>query len=82
MDTDIDELEPRNGSILPPVLHEDATPEEMVKAVNGLAVELQLIRMAFQAQGTAFALHCKRVELALGIAKTRDTDPAPPGDGT
>jgi hypothetical protein len=78
MGTDnLDELEMRNGGPLPPTLQPDATHEEMVKAINGLALELQFIREAFQEQGTRIEMFCTRIERALGVARSRTTDPAP-----
>jgi hypothetical protein len=45
MVSDFDELDMHsNGDTLPPVLRSGASPDEMVRAINGLAVELQLMR--------------------------------------
>lgn len=79
---DIDELEPaKNGSTLPPAVRQDATRQEIVDAVNGLAIELQLVREAFQEQGTRIEKGFQRIEKLLGYARTRTTDPAPPPEG-
>lgn len=68
---------PRNGSARPP-LPEDATPEEMVKAINILAKavgdqarELQLIREAYQEHGKAIGAILERVEKALDAREQR-----------
>lgn len=80
MGTELDELEQRNGGPLPPALKPDATPEEMVKAINGLAVEQQLSRLSIQELGTRIETFCNRIEKMLGVARERPTDPAPKGD--
>jgi hypothetical protein len=86
-----DELEPRNGAM--PPLPDDASLEDVIRAINGLrdavaelakaskshGVELGGIRAAFHEQGTRIETFCRRIERAL---RTRDTDPPPPGEAT
>lgn len=79
----------RDTSKRPPALPPEAQLEDVIEAVNRLAassrthsVELEGIRLAVQAQGTNIETTLRgalqRIETALGIARTRQTDPAPP----
>ena len=90
-----DELSPAvtNGS--QPPLPPDASMDDVIEAINGLAkamvsfarssrthsVELEGIRGALQEHGTRIETFCQRIERALGLARTRDTDPAPKPEG-
>ena len=85
MGTELDELEPRNGTI--PPLTDDASLEDIVAACNALSraarthsVELEGIRLAIQEHGTRIETFCQRIEVALGAARNRTTDPAPKGE--
>lgn len=50
-----DDEENGNGKLIPDLLREDATGHEIAKAVNGLAVEMQLTRHAISEVGTHIA---------------------------
>lgn len=73
MSTDVDELEVKH--VLPRLLRDDATPAQMIKAINGLAVETQLIREAVRGLGVTIGTFCRRMERAMGATTT---EPAPP----
>lgn len=82
MDTDTDELQPRNGRHRP--LPADASQEEqtiaintLVRAVDTLAVELQLNREALREQGIRFETSLQRIEKAVGVIRERETIPPP-----
>ncbi len=90
----LDELEARRPFEPLPI---EATNEEVVEAVNAMgaaidrlakssrthSVELEGIRLAIQEHGTRIETFCQRIEIALGIARSRTTDPAPaPGGDT
>lgn len=89
MAIEFDELAlPLRGTLRPPALPANATTEEVVTAVNALALaarthslELEGIRQAMQAQGTRIETFCLRVERALGAPRRPGgTDPAPRKD--
>jgi hypothetical protein len=67
MTTDFDELATSAPPLpLPKLLQGDKiTQDDIVKAVNGLAVEIQLIREAVRELGTNIGTFCARVEKAL-----------------
>jgi hypothetical protein len=50
----------------PRLLADDASPEDIVKAVNGLAVEQQLTREAVRALGTTIEMAVRRLDLRGG----------------
>lgn len=88
MGAEFDELElPRNGGTIRPVpLPDDATPAQVIDAINRLAadarthsIELEGIRLAIQEHGTRIETFCQRIERALGVSRNRSTDPAPSG---
>lgn len=89
---EFDELDTGNHdtSKRPPALPPDATIDDVIEAVNALAVaarthsvELEGIRLALQAHGsnieTTLRTALLRIELALGIARERTTIPPPAG---
>ena len=102
MDTDFDELAPRNNGGRPatiPPLPSDASLEDVVQHLNVLtgavnaqeaatkthSIELGGIRSALQAHGsrieTTLQEAIRSIELAVGAARARPTDPAPPMEG-
>lgn len=51
----------------PPLLPEDASNDDMIKAINGLAVEQQLTRQAVQELGSRIATALRRLDAANGL---------------
>lgn len=55
------------GGKIPKLLPKDATHEEMVRAINGIAIEIQLTRQAVAKQGTRVGEHEEAVKASLAM---------------
>jgi hypothetical protein len=55
------------GGKIPVLLKKGATDEEVVHAVNGIAIEMQLVRQAISSIGSRVGTHEETVKATLGL---------------
>lgn len=71
MDDEITDQDLPEARKFPRLLADDATHEDIIRAINGIAVEWQLAREAIQELGTRMEAGFKRLEKAFAARECR-----------